>query len=65
MQMYAEMKQHGASDEEIAEVQKLYDLLRPAVRVKPNGRVETAYGDKTWLGLYRTIASSVSFKHAD
>ena len=65
MQTYAEMKSHSASDAEIAEVQKLYDLIHSAVRVKPNGRVETAYGDKTWLGLYRTLASSVTFKYSD
>ena len=33
----------------------LFELLLPGLRVGENGRIETAYGDKTVLGLYRSV----------
>ena len=32
----------------------LFELLRPGLRIK-KGRIETTYGDKTVLGLYRSV----------
>jgi hypothetical protein len=33
----------------------LFDLLRPSLKLKANGRIDTSVGDKTPLGLLRTI----------
>jgi hypothetical protein len=40
--------------EEQRKGEQLIKLL--GLRVKPNGRVDTEWGDKTPLGLYRTVA---------
>lgn len=55
-QTIPQMIDAGATMEEAAGATELFELLRPGLRVKRNGRVATAEGDKTPLGLYRTIA---------
>ena len=54
-QTIEEMIESGASEAEAKRASELFDLLRPGLKVKRNGRVDTAWGDKTPLGLYRTI----------
>jgi len=51
-----EMLQAGATEREAVEALALFELLRPGLKVKRNGRVDTLDGDKTPLGLYRTIS---------
>ena len=54
-----EMVEAGADAEESEKAYKLFELLRPALKIKKNGRIYTTYGDKTPLGLYRTIGSQI------
>jgi len=54
-----EMVEAGADAEESEKAYKLFELLRPALKIKKNGRIDTTYGDKTPLGLYRTIGSQI------
>lgn len=58
-QTIEEMKQAGASEEEAKAALDLWALLAPGLKIKQNGRVDTAVGDKTPLGLYRTIGSHI------
>ena len=53
-----------ATPEEMEQVDKLRDLLRPGLRLNRKGRVPTSAGDKTMLGLYRTLAQFVDFTKA-
>jgi len=55
-QTVKEMIKSGATAQEAIGATELFKLLRPGLKVKKNGRVDTAYGDKTPLGLYRSIA---------
>lgn len=41
------------TEEERAE--KFYQILKPCLKRRRTGRFETTYGDKTILGLYRTV----------
>jgi hypothetical protein len=50
-----EMILAGATKEEAENAYKLFELLRPGLKIKKNGRIDTNAGDKTPLGLYRTI----------
>ena len=43
------------SREEAERAADLWLILEPGLKVKENGRVETSGGDKTPLGLYRTL----------
>ena len=54
-----EMLQAGATPEEARHAAALFSLLKPGLRVKRNGRIDTTYGDKTPLGLYRTIIANI------
>jgi hypothetical protein len=54
-----EMVEVGACAEEAEKAYQLFELLKPGLRIKKNGRVDTAWGDKTPLGLYRTIGSHI------
>ena len=54
-QTVEEMINAGATEEEAKRAFGLFELLRPGLRIKQNGRVNTTGGDKTPLGLYRTI----------
>lgn len=54
-QTMQDMIDAGATKMEAAKAKDLFDLLRPGLKVKRNGRVDTSWGDKTPLGLYRTI----------
>lgn len=54
-QTFEEMKGLGATDYEARMALELFAELRPGLRVKRNGRVDTASGDKTPLGLLRVI----------
>jgi hypothetical protein len=54
-----EMVKQGASAEEAESAYKLFEMLKPGLKVKKNGRINTAWGDKTPLGLYRTIGSHI------
>lgn len=56
-QTIEEMENAGATAEEARAAFYLFELLKPGLKVKKNGRVETTGGDKTPLGLYRTIGS--------
>lgn len=44
-----------AAPDEIRGTQKLWELVRPGVHIKKNGRVDLSTGDKTPLGLFRTL----------
>jgi hypothetical protein len=50
----------GASREEAKGAFELFKLLRPGLKVKRNRRVYTTAGDKTPLGLYRTIKAELA-----
>ena len=54
-----EMVEAGATADEAEKAYELFENLRPGLKVKKNGRVDTAWGDKTPLGLYRTIGSQI------
>lgn len=58
-QTLEQMIEVGATKEEAENAIKLWDLLKPGIKVKRNGRIDTAIGDKTPLGLYRTIGSHI------
>jgi len=45
----------GATPSEAKRAEAIWEMLRPGLRIKSNGRVDTAGGDKTKLGLYRSI----------
>jgi hypothetical protein len=50
------MKQPGTTRQEAEAARELYRVLAPCLKVKrDNGRMETTHGDKTLLGLYRTV----------
>jgi hypothetical protein len=56
MQTIKEMLQAGATQEEAELAIMLYTLLKPGLkRLNPEGRIQTQWGDKTPLGLLRTI----------
>jgi len=50
-----EMMEAGATKDEAEQAIKLFELLRPGLKVKRNGRIDTTGGDKYPLGLYRII----------
>lgn len=51
-----EMIEVGASEEEAEAALELFALLRPSLKVsRKNGRIEIQGGNKTVLGLYRTV----------
>ena len=51
-----DMIECGATEEEADSALKLFELLRPALKIcRENGRIETTSGTKTVLGLYRTL----------
>lgn len=55
-QTKAEMIETGATEEEAEAALQLFEMLRPALRIiKENGRIETMAGNKSVLGLYRTL----------
>lgn len=54
-----EMIKAGATQEEAENALKLFELLRPGLKIKRNGRIDTSGGDKTILGLYRTVGSMI------
>lgn len=54
-QTLADMRKAGASDEESIEALEVWRLLEPGLIIKKTGRTETTAGDKTPLGLYRTL----------
>ena len=54
-----EMILAGATKEEAEKAMELLELLRPGLKIKKNGRIDTIIGDKTPLGLYRTIGSFI------
>jgi len=58
-QTLEQMIEAGATKEEAEAAVNLWGLLRPGLKVKKNGRVDTEFGDKTPLGLYRTIGSHI------
>jgi hypothetical protein len=58
-QTIEEMLEAGATREEAENAAKLFELLRPGLKLKMNGRVNTSGGDKTPLGLYRIIGSQI------
>ena len=59
MQTKAEMLEFDATEQEAEAALKLFELLRPALRVN-NGRIEITGGNKTILGLYRTVKDLVN-----
>jgi hypothetical protein len=54
-QTMEDMLEAGATTDEAAAAARLFDILRPGLKVKANGRVNTEWGDKYPLGLYYTI----------
>ena len=55
------MLQPGTTQEEANAAAELYRVLQPSLKVKrENGRFETTHGDKTLLGLYRTVKDLTS-----
>jgi hypothetical protein len=59
IQTINDMIEAGATEDEAERAVKLFELLRPGLRVKRNGRVDTMHGDKYPLGLYRTIRNRI------
>jgi hypothetical protein len=59
IQTLTEMCDAGADDQEAANAYKLFNLLKPGLKIKKNGRIDTSGGDKTILGLYRTIGREI------
>ena len=55
----ADMITAGASKREAEEAMELFNLLKPGMKIKRNGRVDTSIGDKTPLGLYRTLKAEI------
>lgn len=51
-----QMLDAGASAEEARNAMELFNFLHPGLKIKKNGRIDTAGGDKLPLGLYRSIA---------
>lgn len=45
----------GFTEESAESATKLFELLRPCLKVKSNGRVDTNIGDKSVIGLYLTL----------
>mgnify|MGYP001455752466 CR=1 FL=1 len=54
-QTVEDMLKHGATEQEVKAALAMFTLLQPGLKVKRNGRIDTAGGDKTVLGLFRTI----------
>lgn len=52
-QSVEEMVKAGATQEEAEKAFELFKILRPGLLVKRNGRIDTTWGDKTPLELYR------------
>ena len=44
-----------AKEYEIKEAKDLLEILSPCLKQKKNGRYDTTWGDKTEVGLLRTI----------
>lgn len=59
VQTYDEMLQAGATKNEALCAVKMFRVLKPSLHVMSNGRIETTGGDKTILGLYRTVKDIV------
>ena len=56
VQTIEEIKKEAYSESEAQNAINLYELLKPVLKVKrENGRFELAGGDKTILGLYRSV----------
>ena len=51
----ADMVKMGVDREEAIAAMELFQMLKPALHIKENGRIDTTGGDKTPLGLYRTL----------
>jgi len=58
-QSIEEMVQAGATEHEAGEAFQMFEFLKPGLRIKKNGRVNTTMGDKYPLGLYRTIINEI------
>jgi len=54
-QSVEDMIQSGATKEEAEKATELFRVLSPGLKIKRNGRIDTTHGDKTVLGLYRTL----------
>jgi len=50
-----DMVNGGATKEEAEKATRLFEMLYPCLKINKNGLISTTYGDKTPLGLYRTI----------
>ena len=51
-----EMLEFGATEQEADAAIRLFEVLKPALRIKrENGRIETMHGDKSILGFCRTV----------
>lgn len=59
-QTIEEMIIAGATPTEARQAAVLLETLRPGLRVKRNGRVDTTGGDKTELGLLLTVKRILS-----
>lgn len=57
-----DMLKDGADIEEAENAYKLFTILSLGLKIKPNGCIETTYGDKKPLGLYRTIRKNIFSK---
>jgi hypothetical protein len=55
IQTMDEMQKEGASWDEAYRANEMIQLLLPGLKIKKNGRIDTSIGDKTPLGLYRSI----------
>jgi hypothetical protein len=60
IQTIDDMINAGASGPEAARADNLFQLLRPGLKIRANGRVDTSGGEKTPLGLYRTITDHIA-----
>lgn len=59
IQSIDEMIKEGATPAEAKIAYDIFEILAPGLRVKRNGRIATAWGEKTPLGLYRVIRATI------
>jgi hypothetical protein len=59
IQTINDMIRAGATEDEAKRATMVFELLRPGLKIMRNGTVETSWGSKSVLGLYRTILATI------
>lgn len=50
---------YGATEEEADRALRLFEILRPGLKIDEYGRVQTSRGEKNPLGIYRIAAEII------